>query len=61
MTSHQKNVEKSSKSNDRLTIVEDEYGNIIVRPDGKCPPGYVTRIKKSIRERGLIFPYVDDD
>jgi len=40
-----------------MVICEDPTtGNLIAKPKGKCPPGYVERMKKTMATHGVIFP-----
>jgi hypothetical protein len=40
-----------------MVICEDPVtGNLIAKPKGKCPPGYVERMKKNMATHGVVFP-----
>lgn len=44
-----------------LVACEDKDGNVVIRPKGKCPPGYVQKIATRIKSHGLIVEYSTDD
>jgi len=49
-------LKKSESGNAcELVLCEDEDGNIVARPKGKCPDGYVEKMKLKIKDKGIIF------
>lgn len=38
-----------------LVMCEDKDGNIIARPRGKCPDGYIEKIAAKVERDGLTF------
>jgi len=49
-------LKKSESGNAcELVICEDENGNMIAKPRGKCPDGYVEVMKAKIKDKGIIF------
>lgn len=45
----------------KVSLCEDKYGNMIVKPEDGCPAGFIEKAKKTIRERGMIFEKADDE
>ena len=40
----------------RLVLCEDpKTGDIVARPEGKCPAGYVEKFAQKVTEMGLTF------
>lgn len=50
---------KKAENACKLTICEDpETGEIVVKPDGGCPRGYVEKIRDKVQAAGKLVWYV---
>jgi hypothetical protein len=46
---------KAPKGCELVMCKDPKTGKVVVKPKGKCPPGYVEMIKKQIRDDGIYF------